>query len=104
MSGNDPLDGCVGFDWDESNTQKNWERHSVTPEEAEEIFFLAPLVVRADLRHRGVEMRYFALGHTNTGRLLFAAFTIRRNLIRVISCRDMNRNEAEAYRIHERTA
>ena len=69
------------LDWDESNAQKNWERHGVTPEEAEEIFFREPLVVRADLRHGKDEKRYYALGQTNSGRLLFAAFTIRRKLI-----------------------
>jgi len=96
------LDGCVGFDWDESNAQKNWKRHAVTPEEAEEVFFHEPLVVRTDLRHRETEKRYYALGQTSSERFLFVAFTIRRKLIRVISCRDMNRNEAEVYRIHER--
>jgi uncharacterized protein len=98
----DPLDDCVGFDWDESNVQKNWERHGVTPEEAEEIFFHEPLVVRADLWDGEDEKRYYALGQTNPGRLLFVVFTIRRKLIRVVSSRDMNRNEAEVYRIHER--
>jgi uncharacterized protein len=102
VSKRDPLDDCVGFDWDESNAQKNWDRHRVTPEEAEETFFHEPLVVRADVRQRGAEKRYYALGQTNSGRLLFVAFTIRRKLIRVISSRDMNRNEAEVYRIHER--
>ena len=104
MSRRDPLDGCVGFEWDEANSQKNWERHGVTPEEAEEIFLEEPLVVRGDVRHSRTEKRYYALGQTSHGRLLFAAFTIRDKLIRVISCRDMNRNEAEVYRNYERTA
>jgi uncharacterized DUF497 family protein len=81
----------------------SWASHGVTPEEAEEIFFHEPLVVRTDVRQRGAEKRYYALGQTNSGRLLFVAFTIRRKLIRVISSRDMNRNETEVYRIHERT-
>ncbi len=100
----DPLDGCTGFDWDDSNVQKNWERHGVTPEEAEAMFFQDPLVVRSDRRHRSSEKRYYALGQTASGRFLFAAFTIRRNLIRVISVRDMNKNEREIYRAHERSA
>ena len=104
VSRNDPLEGCVGFDWDEFNALKNWERHRVMPEEAEDIFFHEPLVVRADVRHRAAEKRYYALGQTSSGRLLFAAFTIRRNLIRVISTRDMNRNEAEVYGTQERSA
>lgn len=102
MSKRDPLDACTGFEWDESNAQKNWEQHGVTPEEAEEIFFHEPLIVRKDVRHQRTEQRYYALGQTSYGRLLFAAFTVRRDLIRVISVRDMNRNETEAYRIHER--
>ncbi len=93
----DVLDSCVGFDWDESNTVKNWDRHKVTPEKAEDVFFHDPLALRADARHSGREKRYCALGQTSTGRLLFLAFTVRRRLIRVISARDMNRKERDAY-------
>lgn len=88
---------CAGFDWDDDNAQKNWQRHRVTPEEAEELFFNEPLVVRTDVRHSGREKRYQALGQTATGRRLFVAFTVRRQLIRVISARDMNQNEARLY-------
>ena len=91
----DPLDDCSGFDWDEANTQKNWERHRVSPEEAEDIFFNEPLVVRSDIRHSRREKRYYALGQTGSRRCLFVAFTIRRSLVRVISVRDMNRRERD---------
>jgi uncharacterized DUF497 family protein len=97
----DPVENCVGFDWDEGNAHKNWERHRVTPEEAEDVFFHEPLVVRGDVRHFKREKRYYALGQTGSGRRLFVAFTVRRKRIRVISARDMNRNEAEVYRTHE---
>lgn len=93
----DPLDHCIGFEWDEANAVKNWERHQVTTEEAEDVFFHDPLVVRSDLHHSKREKRYYALGQTRSSRRLFVAFTIRRKLIRVISVRDMNRNEASAY-------
>jgi uncharacterized protein len=101
MAAADPLADCVGFDWDESNTVKNWERHKVTPEEAEDFFFREPLVVRSDAGHSSREKRYRALGLTSRGRLLFVAYTIRRKLIRVISVRDMNRKEAEEFTRHE---
>jgi uncharacterized DUF497 family protein len=97
----DPLDGCTGFDWDESNVEKNWDRHQVTPEEAEEIFFREPLVIRGDVRHSSNEKRYYALGQTTVNRYLFAAFTIRRKLIRIISVRDMNGRERDAYGQYE---
>jgi uncharacterized protein len=92
-----PLDDCTGFDWDEANAHKNWEKHGVSPEEAEDVFFNDPLVVRSDIHHSKREKRYYALGHTSAGRRLFVAFTVRGNLLRVISVRDMNRRESEAY-------
>ncbi len=101
MAAADPLEHCSGFDWDESNIHKNWERHCVTPEEAEDIFFHEPLAVRRDLRHSGREKRHYALGQTGSGRRLFVAFTVRRKLIRVISARDMNRKESETFERYE---
>src|SRR5450432_3804067 len=97
----DPLDSCIGFDWDDANTHKNWELHQVTREEAEDVFFNRPLIVRGDIPHSKTEKRYYALGQTGIGRRLFVAFTIRRKHIRVISARDMNKNETEAYKRHE---
>lgn len=102
MPPSDPLENCTGFDWDESNTGKNWDRHRVTPEEAEDVFFQEPLIVRNDSRHSKSEKRYYALGQTSGGRRLFLAFTVRRNLIRVISARDMNRNETGVYATYEK--
>jgi len=97
----DPLTNCAGFEWDEGNLHKNWERRRVTAEEAEDVFFHEPLVVGGDVRHSKGEKRYYALGRTSVGRRLFVAFTIRGDLIRVISVRDMNRNEGKIYAKHE---
>jgi len=97
----DPLEDCVGFDWDESNSRKNWERHQVTRDEAEDVFFHEPLVVRSDVRHSSGEKRHYALGRTASYRRLFVSFTIRRKLIRVISVRDMNHNETLIYGRYE---
>jgi hypothetical protein len=104
MAAVDPLSDCIGFDWDAENASKNWERHKVTPEEAEDLFFNEPLIVRRDAAHSKRERRYAALGQTSPGRLLFIAFTVRRKLIRVISARDMNRKEAREYRRHEKSS
>ena len=98
----DLLDSCEGFDWDQDNADKNWTLHGVTPEEAEEVFFNDPLIIRSDVRHSRDEKRYYALGQTSSDRRLFIAFTIRRKLIRVISAREMNRKEQAAYDNHEK--
>ena len=83
------LEKCVGFDWDDGNRDKTWEKHRVSDGEAEEIFFNDPLVAGSDDAHSKSERRYFALGQTNAGRLLFVAFAIQETLIRVVSAREM---------------
>jgi hypothetical protein len=94
----DRLRQCIGFDWDKGNAEKNWEKHRVARGAAEQMFFNAPLVVAGDPEHSEQEERFFALGQTTRGRLLFAVFAIRGELIRVISIRDMTKAEREAYR------
>ena len=97
MKPEDLLEGCVGFDWDSGNVDKNWEKHQVAFWEAEEVFFHEPLLVRTDLEHSKSEPRYLALGQSDSGRLLFISFTLRRALIRIISARDMTSREVRIY-------
>ena len=91
------LDKCSGFEWDKGNSIKNWIRHRVTRGECEQVFFNEPLLVFDDRRHSKEEQRWFLLGKTDADRPLFVVFTIRENLIRVISARDMNKKEREIY-------
>jgi hypothetical protein len=91
------LADCVGFDWDEGNLLKNWEKHGVSAFECEQVFFNRPLIAAPDEMHSSTEPRFYALGQTDAYRLLFIAFTIRGRLIRVISARDMNRRERKAF-------
>jgi len=93
----DLLIACVGFDWDDGNIGKNWEKHRVTDWECEEVFFNRPLALSSDTEHSKTEARYFALGQTDTQRVLSVAFTIRNRLIRPISARDMNARERRIY-------
>ena len=89
---------AIGFEWDAGNTTKNWEGHAVTQAECEMVFFRQPLILAPDPAHSASEARYFALGQTPMGRLLFVVFTLRGTLIRVISARDQSRREREVYR------
>lgn len=91
------LDGCEGFQWDDGNSAKIWKKHQVAIIECEEIFLNRPFIVAPDEEHSVSEERFYALGCTEAGRLLFAAFTIRGNFIRVISARDMSRKERKLY-------
>jgi uncharacterized protein len=91
------LSQLTGFDWDESNREKNWEKHGVLASECEEVFFNLPLLLQSDDAHSQKEPRYFVLGHTIAGRRLFIAFTVREDKIRVISARDMSKKERKIY-------
>jgi hypothetical protein len=91
------LAGCTGFEWDESNATKNWDRCDVSMVECEQIFFNKPLMVKRDKAQSLTENRYYTLGRTDTNRLLFVVFTVRTDRIRVISARDMTDREIERY-------
>ncbi len=91
------INECKGFDWDEGNILKKWEKHGVSASECEQIFFNFPLIAPPDKNHSVRETRFYVLGHTDARRYLFVVFTIRKDLIRVISARDMNRKERRIY-------
>ena len=93
----DDLAQCRGFQWDEGNGEKNWVQHQVSQGEAEQVFFNRPLVVVEGEQRAEITPRFYALGHTDARRLLFIVFTIRDDLIRVISARPMSRRERRVY-------
>ncbi len=87
----------TGFDWDKANLLKNWEKHTVSHLEAEQVFFNEPLIVFEDLKHSLEESRWYVLGRTDESRKLMIVITIRGDKIRVISARDMSREERKIY-------
>ena len=62
---------CTGFDWDEANAPKIWNKHRVSPMECEQVFFNLPLVAGHDEKHSSAEKRYYVLGQSDAGRRLF---------------------------------
>jgi uncharacterized DUF497 family protein len=91
-----PFKHISDFDWDNGNTNKNWIKHGVHPQECESIFSYK-MVVIDDSKHSHIEKRYTVFGVTSEGRLLYVAITIRNNKIRVISARDQSKRERKFY-------
>ena len=92
------LPSVLIFAWDKGNEQKNWIKHKVTAEEAEEPFFTDDYIILEDKPHsRSAEQRFILLGKTNKERMLFIVFTIRTEKIRIISARDANKKEVIFY-------
>lgn len=95
----DILNSCTGFEWDDGNFDKSRILHDISAMEAEEVFFNHPLITGIDMKHSNREDRYYCLGHTDEGKLLFVAFTVRGRNIRVISAREMTAKEERVYRL-----
>jgi len=81
-----------GFDWDIRNRVHIWE-HGVNALEAEEVFFDKPVY----LKHG--RDRYVVFGVTEEGRYLFVVFCRKdKNLIRIITAREMTQKEKRSYK------
>lgn len=89
--------GIVKFQWDRGNKDKNQERHQVTQEEAEAVFFDPKRRYYVDRKHSDKEQRFFVVGKTRLGRLLLVVYTHRGKQIRIISARDLNKRKEGKY-------
>ncbi len=96
------LSHCTGFEWDRHNSNKVKAKHDVTPVECEQVFFNVPVIAGNDEKHSETENRFYVLGRTDSGRLLFFVFTVRKDRLRIISARDMHKKERRVYQAHEK--
>ncbi len=86
------------FEWDKGNIDKNFKKHNITNQEAEEIFSSDPIFLFQDEKHTTPsEERHMVWGDTKNGRKLSIIFTIRNTAVRIISARDMNKMERREY-------
>lgn len=85
------------FEWDKGNIGKN-RKHKVIDKEAEEAFFDDKKQKYPDPSHSKSEIRKVMVGKTKKGRMLFVVYTERKNVIRIISARDLSkRKEVDLY-------
>lgn len=86
----------ITFEWDKGNQSKSLEKHGITNQEAEETFFGEKLIT-PDQHHSKIEQRFDMLGQTNSGKILYIVFTIRKQQVRIISARNADKKEREIY-------
>lgn len=91
----------AGFDWDDSNRDKNL-KHNVQNWECEQVFFNVPIIILDDTKHSITENRFAAFGKTDRRRQLVIMYTKRGSNLRVISARDMNKKEKQFYENFEK--
>lgn len=91
------LSKIKGFQWDKGNVDKSYQKHGITPNEAEEVFLDENILLLEDMKHSSEEQRLEAIGKIIKGSILFLAFTVRENKIRIISARPANKKERRRY-------
>jgi uncharacterized DUF497 family protein len=101
--GKNPLVDCIGFEWDEWNSGKIGSVIESRRKNQKRFFPTILSCSRDETGQSSREKRYGVPGQTAKGRRLFVVFTVRGNLIRVISARDLNQKEAREYRRYEKS-
>ena len=87
------------FQWDDTKAAKNYAKHGVTFEAARDAFKDAFALEWPDDGHDEGEQRFGLLGMAE-GRLLFVAYTMRDDAIRIISARGAEPHERRRYHEH----
>jgi len=85
------------FEWDPKKAKTNLKKHGVGFEEASTIFDDPDFISFLDDEHSEDEERQITIGMSNKARLLMAAHTERKKLIRIISARKATKNEENFY-------
>ncbi|MEC8522983.1 MAG: BrnT family toxin [Pseudomonadota bacterium] len=89
----------IRFEWDPSKGLINEDKHGVTFEEAQSVFFDEYAIQFFDVENSNDEDRFLMLGLSNETRILLVCHCEREDgeVIRIISARRATRNEQKYY-------
>jgi uncharacterized protein len=87
----------IEFEWDPQKSIRNLKKHRVSFHEAATVFDDLLSITVADPDHSSDEDRYIIVGLSKRGRLLIVSHVDRSGRIRIISARELDRAEREAY-------
>ena len=85
------------FEWDSTKAAENVEKHGVGFEEASTVFGDPLGRIVDDPRHSIGERRFVLMGRSDQDRLLAVMYTERREVVRIISAREVTRRERKDY-------
>ena len=87
----------IAFEWDIDKARANVGKHGVTFEEARSCFYDPRQIVFYDPDHSDDEDRELLIAHSNQGRVLLVSYTIRTDVVRIISARKATKSEEVRY-------
>jgi hypothetical protein len=85
------------FSWDPKKAAANLRKHGVSFEEASTVFRDVLSATGSDPDHSVRERRFVTFGNSNQNRLLVVAHTEEGDSIRIISARQVTRQERKIY-------
>jgi len=85
----------MDFEWDSAKEAANRRKHGVDFKTAAKVF-LDPYVIELDDRDAAGEVRFNAIGLVD-GRMLFVTYTMRSDVVRIISARGAEPHEKRKY-------
>ena len=85
------------FEWDPEKAESNLKLHGVSFREAATVFDDTLSITVPDPDHSFDEARYVIVGVSHEGRLLVVSHAERGDRIRIISARELTRDERSAY-------
>lgn len=90
----------INFEWDEEKNEINKNKHKISFEEAQTVFYDENALVIDDPEHSQYEERFIILGFSQKANLLVVCHCYREcdMVIRIISARKATKNETEYYK------
>jgi hypothetical protein len=93
----------IRFEWDRRKAKGNLQKHGVSFEEAQSVFYDEQALLHEDPRRLHEEERFVLLGLSSSLRLLVVVHALRkRDVIRIISARKATRLETREYELRLR--
>ena len=87
----------IAFEWDTDKARANVRKHGVTFEEARSCFYDPRQIAFYDPDHSDDEDREMLIAHSDQGRVLIISYTLRTDVIRIISARKATKSEENRY-------
>ncbi len=89
----------IKFEWDPAKNEINKQKHQISFEEAETVFYDPDALVRDDPDHSDEEDRFIILGFSSIANMLVVSHCYRSQdlVIRIISARKATKSESSQY-------
>jgi len=85
------------FEWDTKKAESNLFKHGISFTEAQTVFDDPLYVDFYDPDHSEAEHRYIIIGESSKNRILLVSYTEREDKTRIISARQVTKQELKAY-------